>query len=64
MEWNLEIIILSEVRERQMPYDINFYVESNKNDTSELILKHRNRLTDLKIKRTDTEGNLGNEGVN
>ena len=47
-----------------MPYDINFYVESNKNDTSELILKHRNRLTDLKIKRTDTEGNLGNEGVN
>ena len=34
---NLEIITLSEVRQRQIPYDI--YVESKKNDTNELIFK-------------------------
>ena len=35
----LEIIILSEVREKQTPYDITLYVESKKNGTSELIYK-------------------------
>jgi len=34
---NLEIITLSEVRQRQISYDI--YVESKKNDTNELIFK-------------------------
>ena len=34
---NLEIITLSEVRQRQIPYDI--YVESKKNDTNEFIYK-------------------------
>ena len=43
---DLEVIILSEVRERQMSYDITYMWNLKENDTNELIYK-TNRLTDL-----------------
>ena len=36
---DLEIIILSEVRERQISYDITYMWNPKKNDTNELIHK-------------------------
>ena len=55
---DLEIIILSEVSQMKTNiiwYDL--YVESNTNDTNELIYK-TNRLTDLEIKLMVTKGEM------
>ena len=44
---DLEIIILSEIRQRQISYNITYMWNLMKNDTKRLILK-RNKLTEFK----------------
>ena len=44
---DLEIIILCEVSQRQISYYITYIWNLIQNDINELILKNRNRLTDL-----------------
>ena len=51
---DLKIFILSEVRERQILYDIT-YMWNLKNSTNELIYE-TNRLTDFENKLTVTKG--------
>ena len=52
---DLEIIILSEERERQISYRYRLYVESNKKLYKRTFLQNRSRLTDFKIKLTVTK---------
>ena len=60
---DIEIIILSEVRQRKKSIIYHLYVESKKNDMNELICK-----TETDSRRTQTEGYQrgkgGGEGIN
>ena len=56
---DLKIIILSEVRERQISYDIT-YMWNLKNDTNELIYKIR--LIDIENKLMFAKGDSGGGG--
>ena len=54
---DLETVILSEVSQREISYDIAYMWNlKKKNDTNELITKNRNRLTDLENKLMVTKG--------
>ena len=58
---DLEIIILSEVRQRQMSYDIT-YEQNLKKNTNELIHKTETDLETLKTKCMVTKGETLREG--
>ena len=61
---DLEIIILSQDRQRKTNITYHLHVECNKNDTNKLILQNRNRLTDFEIKLMVTKGEMWGEGRN
>ena len=68
---DMEFITVNEISLRKTNIVwYHLYVETNKNDTDELIYKqthrliYRNRLTDLKIKLTVTKGETWGEVVN
>ena len=54
MWMDLEIIV-SEARKRQIPYDSIYIMWGLKDNTNELILLNRNRLTDMENKLTVTK---------
>ena len=53
---NLEIIILSEVSQRQISYDITYMCNLIQKMIQMNLLTNRNRLTDLEIKLIVTKG--------
>ena len=55
MWMDLEIIV-SEARKRQIPYDSIYITWGLKDNTNELILLNRNRLTDMENKLTVPKG--------
>ena len=66
-EWNnaiaailmdLEIIILSKLRERQIWYNITYMWKLRKKGYKRTYLQMRNRLTDFKIKLTVAKGEI------
>ena len=67
---DLEMIVLSEVRERQVSYvrerQVSYITQmwNPKNDANELIYKTRKRLTDFKNKLMITKGERGGGGIN
>ena len=58
-QMDLEIIILSEVRERQIPYDITYMWNLKKNDTNEVIYKTE---TDSQTQKTNLRLPKGERG--
>ena len=63
---NLEIVILSEVRQRKTNIIYPLYVESKKNCTNELYLENRSRVTDVenKVMVAWVGGGKGKGGIN
>ena len=62
---DLEIIILSEVREREYHDIIYMWNLKKKNNINELpYLQNRNRLTDIENKRMVTKGKLRGRRIN
>ena len=59
----LEIIILSEISQRQMSYEITNMWNLIKNDTWELVHKTENRLKDFKTKLMITKGKTLGERI-
>ena len=53
---DLEVIILSEVSQRQISYDITYMWNLKKNDTNRTYIQNRNRPTDIENKLIVTKG--------
>ena len=60
---DVEVIILSEVRQRQILYDSTERVESKKSDKG-IYIQKRNRLTDTGNKLIVTKGGGAQGGIN